>query len=103
MVAKALDADLLILLSDIDGLYDSDPTNNPNAHLINWVDKIDTTIESFAGDTKTGLGTGGMITKISAAKVATNSGISMIIANGSCQNVLTQLLDGEEIGTWFSH
>ena len=102
MVAKALDADLLILLSDIDGLYDKDPTINPNATLINWVDKIDSTIESFAGDTKTGLGTGGMITKISAAKLTSSSGISMIIANGSYPSIINSLLEGKEIGTWFS-
>ncbi|MBC8061532.1 MAG: glutamate 5-kinase [Clostridiaceae bacterium] len=102
MVAKALDADLLILLSDIDGLYSSDPTVNPNATLINWVDKLDSTIESFAEDTKTGLGTGGMITKISAAKLTSSSGISMIIANGSYPNIINRLLQGKEIGTWFS-
>jgi len=102
MVAKALDADLLILLSDIDGLYNSDPTIDPTATLIPWVDKIDSTIESFAGDTKTGLGTGGMITKISAAKLTSSSGISMIIANGSQHNIIHNLLQGKEIGTWFS-
>jgi glutamate 5-kinase len=102
MVAKALDADLLILLSDIDGLYDSDPSINPDATLISWVDKIDSTIESFAGDTKTGLGTGGMITKISAAKLTCSSGISMIIANGSYPNIINRLLQGKDIGTWFS-
>ncbi len=101
MVAKAFDADLLIILSDIDGLFDSDPTTNKDAKLINWVEKIDNTIENFAEDTKTNLGTGGMSTKISAAKIATTAGISMIIANGSYPNVLNNLLEGEEIGTWF--
>jgi glutamate 5-kinase len=102
MVAKALDADLLILLSDIDGLYDSDPTNNPNAQLISYVPKVDANIESFGGDTKTGLGTGGMITKISAAKIVNGAGLSMIIANGSKVNILNDLLQGKEIGTWFN-
>jgi len=101
-VAKALDADLLILLSDIDGLYTGDPNINPDATLINWVDKIDSTIESFAGDTRTSLGTGGMISKISAAKLTCSSGIAMIIANGSYPGIISSLLEGKNIGTWFS-
>jgi glutamate 5-kinase len=103
MVAKALDADLLIILSDIDGLFDADPTTHKNAKLINWVQKIDKTVEGFAEDTKSGLGTGGMSTKLSAAKLVINSDISMVIANGSYHNVLNEILSGQEIGTWFCY
>jgi glutamate 5-kinase len=103
MVAKALDADLLIILSDIDGLFDADPTTHSDAKLISWVQQVDPNIESFAEDTKSTIGTGGMSTKLSAAKLVNKSDISMVIANGSDHNSLNRVLSGEEIGTWFCY
>lgn len=103
LVSKAFDSDILILLSDIDGLYDCDPHTNSNAQLIHWVDKIDKNIENFAEGSKTDLGTGGMSTKLHAAKLSSDCGIPMIIANGSSPNVIVHLLQGKEIGTWFDN
>jgi glutamate 5-kinase len=101
MVAQFLGSDLLIILSDIDGLYDSDPCSNSSAELIKIVEKITPEIESLAGGAGSELGTGGMITKIKAAKIAGASGIDMVIANGSDRLVLYKILDGSDIGTWF--
>ncbi len=100
-VAVLINADLLIILSDIDGLYDSDPKRSDDARLIKTVDKIDADIEALAGGAGTSLGTGGMITKIHAAKAATQNGVDMLIANGSDPDVLYDILDGKEIGTLF--
>ncbi len=100
-VATLVDADLLIILSDIDGLYSSDPRQNPDAELISVVDVIDDSIEALAGGAGSNRGTGGMITKIHAAKSATQRGIDMLIANGSDPDVLYDILDGKEIGTLF--
>ena len=90
-VASMSQADHLILLSDIDGLYSDNPQNNPNAHYIDHVDYITSEIEAMAGtpDAK-GVGTGGMITKIAAAKIATQSGCHMIICNGTILNPIAQ-------------
>lgn len=101
IVSSLVNADLLIILSDIDGLYDSNPKTNKNAKFISYVDTITDEIEASAGDAGTSLGTGGMITKIKAGKIATSSGTSMIIANGDSPNVLCNILNGEEIGTFF--
>lgn len=101
VVSKLIDADLLILLSDIDGLYDSNPKTNENAKLLNYVKKITRTIEASAGEPGSNLGTGGMITKISAAKIAVSSGCHMIISNGSNPNVLFDIFDYADIGTLF--
>jgi len=101
MVASLVDADLLIILSDIDGLYDSNPKNNPNAKLIYNVEKITGEIEASAGGEGSDLGTGGMITKINAAKVASASGIPMLILNGSIDNIINDTLEGKEVGTLF--
>ncbi|MCY6485312.1 glutamate 5-kinase [Clostridium aestuarii] len=101
MVASVAEADLLIILSDIDGLYDSNPKTNPDAKLIQYVDEITQEIEDSAGGAGSNLGTGGMITKINAAKIATYSGSSMIIINGSTDNILNHILDGEDVGTLF--
>jgi len=103
MVAQLAQADLLIILSDIDGLYDLDPRNNSNAKLINIVDKITPEIEFLAGGAGSELGTGGMITKINAAKIATASGIDMIIANGSDRHIIYKILEGDDMGTWFKN
>lgn len=101
LVAKLIGADLLIILSDIDGLYDCNPKEYDGACLIHYVDKITPQLEAMAGNPGSILGTGGMITKINAAKIATSAGASMIIANGSIYNVINSILEGEEIGTLF--
>ncbi|MDO6354041.1 glutamate 5-kinase [Caloramator sp. CAR-1] len=101
LVAMLSDADLLVILSDIDGLYDKDPNIYEDAKLISTVKKINDNILKMAGDSKTKIGTGGMVTKIQAAKIATSSGIPMIIAKGSLDGVITRILNGEEIGTIF--
>ncbi|QCX34448.1 glutamate 5-kinase [Caloramator sp. E03] len=100
-VASLVEADLLILLSDIDGFYDSDPHINPNAKLISWIDKITPEIEAAAGGAGSHLGTGGMATKIKAAKIAVSAGTSMVIANGSNPKIITDIITGKNIGTWF--
>lgn len=102
LVAKLVKADLLILMSDIDGLYDSDPRKNQNAKLISFVDEITEKIEACAGGVGSNLGTGGMATKINAAKIATSSKISMVIVNGDNAEVLRDILEGKEVGTWFN-
>lgn len=101
LVSQLINADLLIILSDIKGLYSTDPRSNPNAELINMVDKITPEIESLAGGAGTELGTGGMITKINAAKITSAAGIEMVIADGSDKQVLYKIMEGQDIGTWF--
>ena len=83
IVAAAIGADLLVLLSDIDGLYDKDPRRHPDARLIPTVERVDDELFTLAEDSSTGLGTGGMITKLRAAAIATEAGCEMVIANGS--------------------
>lgn len=100
-VALVTHADLLINLSDIDGLYDSDPRKNPQAKKILRVEKIDDTIYSYAGGAGTNRGTGGMATKIKAAEIVTNAGIPMIIVNGTDPEVLYRLIEGYGEGTYF--
>ncbi len=100
-IAAMLDADLLILLTDQDGLYDRDPRLHADARLIRQIDTIDEHIWSLAGDSATGLGIGGMVTKIQAAQLATRSGTKTIIANGRTPDVLLRLLRGEPLGTTF--
>lgn len=99
-VANLCHADLLINLSDIDGLFDSDPRKNPDAKLVKRVDDIDA-ILSFAGGAGTERGTGGMEAKLTAAKMVTENGIPMFIMNGSDPEILYRLFDGEEVGTYF--
>ncbi|WP_027338583.1 glutamate 5-kinase [Halonatronum saccharophilum] len=101
LVSSLIDADLLIILSDIDGLYTADPRKDKEASLISQVEEISSDIEAIAGGAGSGLGTGGMLTKIEAAKIATKAGIPLIIANGSEDRVLTSILSGEEDGTLF--
>ncbi len=101
MVAKLSHADLLIILSDIDGLYDSDPHKNPEAHFIPVVTEIDSHIEEMAGGAGSSLGTGGMATKINAAKIANEAGIDMIIMNGNNPDKLYGLFENDETGTIF--
>jgi glutamate 5-kinase len=101
VVAKIADADLLIILSDIDGLYDSDPRCNNDAKVIHTVDVITEDIENLAGGAGTELGTGGMVTKIKAAKIATSAGIDMVIANGADRQALYKVMSSDNFGTWF--
>lgn len=101
MVANLIDADLLLLLTDIGGLYTADPRCYPNAHLIPQVERIDTEIERLAADTPSRSGTGGMITKIEAAKLATSSGVTVIIADGREKDIVLRLVRGEAVGTRF--
>ncbi|MBQ3566405.1 MAG: glutamate 5-kinase [Oscillospiraceae bacterium] len=101
VVAKLAHADLLIILSDIDGLYDSDPHKNPDAHFIPVVTEIDESIEEMAGGAGSKLGTGGMATKINAAKIANDAGIDMIIMNGNNPEKLYGLFENDETGTIF--
>ena len=101
IVAKLVNADVLVLLSDIDGLYTADPRKDPTATLIPEVEEITPQILSLAGGTGTALGSGGMATKLKAAEIATSAGIDMIIANGETPEALYALLEGKSIGTRF--
>ncbi len=101
IVAALIGADLLILLSDIDGLYTDDPNVNADASFISCVEKIDEKLENMGKGVTSDVGTGGMATKISAAKIATASGCDMIIANGENIAVIHQIMEGEEVGTIF--
>lgn len=100
-VAEMVKADLLILLSDIDGLYSDDPRNNEKAKFISYVDHIDEKLEAMAKGADTAFGTGGMATKIAAAKIAHDAGVDMVIANGDDVRNINRILAGEEIGTLF--
>lgn len=99
MVSNLVDADLLVILTDQDGLYNRDPRSNPEAELITRADSTDPQLLSFAGGTGNELGTGGMRTKVEAAKVAALSGTDTIIVNGSLERILLQIAAGETPGT----
>lgn len=101
IVSTITRADVLIILSDIDGLYDSNPRNNNGAKLIHTVTEITDEIRNMAGGAGGMFGTGGMMTKISAAEIATKEGIHVIITNGEQPEILYEILDGEEKGTVF--
>lgn len=101
IVAVSVKADLLILLSDIDGLYTADPKKDRVAKLIPVVQSIDEKVYSLAGGAGSALGTGGMATKIKAAKICTDGGIDMIISNGAFSEMLYKAVEGESIGTRF--
>jgi len=101
IVAGLCGADLLVLLSDIDGLYDADPHTDPNARLIPEVSAITPEIEALAGGGGTKWGTGGMVTKLSAARYAMGRGIDMVIANSNNLDALYDLADGGSAGTRF--
>ncbi len=102
LIAILVQADQLYLLTDQQGLFEEDPRKNPNAKLISEVNEITDHIRSIAGGSGTNLGTGGMSTKITAADVATRSGIETIIASGNRPNVIMDLAQGESIGTKFA-
>ena len=100
-IAVAVKADLLVLLSDIDGLYSADPHKDKNARLIPEVKEITDDILALAGDAGSSLGTGGMQTKIRAAKIATDAGCDMVIANGEYPERLYDVMSGKSVGTKF--
>ncbi len=101
IVAALIDADLLILLSDIDGLYTDDPNKNPDAEFISVVDELDDSVMGMGKGTSSSVGTGGMGTKLSAARIATSSGADMIIANAADVRIIHRIMDGREYGTLF--
>lgn len=101
LVAGIVDADLVIILSDVDGLYTANPQTHPEAKLVHTVTEITPAIEESAGGAGTLRGTGGMATKIQAAKAATSSGINLVIASGTEKNAVPRIVAGEEIGTLF--
>ena len=101
IVAKSISADLLILLSDIDGLFTADPHKDKNAVLLSEVKEITPEIEGMTGGAGSRLGTGGMTTKLNAAKIATAAGIDMVIANGKEPTVLYDITEGKRVGTKF--
>ena len=101
LVAGIVDADLVIILSDVDGLYTANPQTHPEAVIVSEVAEITPEIEASAGGVGSARGTGGMATKIQAAKAATSSGIHLVIASGTEKNAITRVLQGEELGTLF--
>ena len=101
IVAKAVNADLFILLSDIDGLFTADPHKDENVQLISVVEEITPEIEKMTGGAGSKLGTGGMTTKIKAAVTANAAGIDMVIANGKNPKLLYDIVDGKSVGTKF--
>ena len=102
IVAKSIQADLLILLSDIDGLYTADPHKEPDARLLHRVTRIDDRILSLAGVSSTTQGTGGMVTKLHAAEICLSCGCDMVIANGNRPENLYDILDDKDVGTKFT-
>ena len=101
IVAVLINADLLILLSDIDGLYDKNPKHYPDAKLIPVVRGITNEIEKISQNTDNSFGTGGMITKLAAARICNSHGIPMVIANGDNPYNICRIIDGEPVGTVF--
>lgn len=101
IVAATVEADLLILLSDIEGLYTADPRSDRSARLIEVVSAITPEIEALAGGNGTSLGTGGMVTKLRAARIAGSKGIDMVIANGARPELIYDILEGKRVGTRF--
>lgn len=101
IIAERVKADMLVILSDIDGLYTENPAVNPNAKRLEVIDRITEEIESLAGAEGSHLGTGGMVTKIKAARIATASGIEMVIANGKDPEILYDIIEGGGVCTRF--
>jgi glutamate 5-kinase len=99
MIANAVDADLLILLGEIEGIFTSDPKFNNNAKLINSIDEINEEIINISGETNDDVGSGGMKSKIEAASLATKSGAKVVIASGKLDNVILKIIEGQNIGT----
>ena len=101
IVAQSVGADMLVLLSDIDGLYTADPHTDPDAKLISKVTVLDASILALAGGSNGKQGTGGMVTKLNAARICMDCGCDMVIANGADPENLYAILDGREVGTTF--
>jgi glutamate 5-kinase len=101
LVSNVVDADLLLILTDMDGLYTSDPRQDPHARLVETIEHIDEYIWAIAGEPGTLRGTGGMHTKIHAAELATRSGTTVVITNGNQPDCITRVANGEQIGTRF--
>ncbi len=101
IVSALVQADLLILLSDIDGLFTDDPNRNPDARFIEYVDRVDERFQRMAKGSASDVGTGGMSTKLGAARLATSACADMIIANGADMGIIHRIMDGERIGTMF--
>lgn len=102
IVAALIEADLLILMSDIDGMYTDDPRKNPKAQFIERVETIDDSLAHMAKGASSAVGTGGMATKIAAAKIATESGADMVIANGEDIYTINEIMAGVPVGTLFT-
>ena len=102
IVAKSVKAELLILLSDIDGLYTADPHTHPDARLLHRITAIDESILELAGASSSSQGTGGMVTKLRAAQICMSCGCDMVIANGNAPGNLYDILNGKEVGTTFA-
>jgi len=102
LVSGLIDADLLINLTDIEGLFNGNPSHDPEARMIPLVEKITPEVKKWAGNTSDALATGGMIAKINAAEIAVNSGVNMVIANGRDLDNLPAILEGEPRGTLFA-
>ena len=101
MVAESVEANLLVLLSDIDGLYTADPHAAPTARLLPVVHRVDDGIRALAGVSSTDQGTGGMVTKLRAAEICLNCGCEMVIANGAEPRLLYDIVEGKPVGTRF--
>lgn len=101
MVAESVEADLLVLLSDIEGLYTADPHADPTAKLLPVVHRVDDDVRALAGVSSTDQGTGGMVTKLRAAEICLNCGCEMVIANGSEPTLLYDIVEGKPVGTRF--
>ncbi len=101
IVAKLIKGDLLIILSDIDGFYDSDPRHNEDSKMIKEIYEVNKELEEFAGGAGSSQGTGGMKTKLAAAKVALGAGVNMILTNGKDPEILFDILEGQDLGTLF--
>jgi glutamate 5-kinase len=101
LVTNLVEADCLVIFTDIEGLYDKDPKAFPDARLLSRVEAVDETVEAFVGSSTSRAGTGGMATKLLAAKRATHGGAAAVIASGKRERGLCRILAGEEVGTYF--
>lgn len=101
IVAELIRGDLLIILSDIDGFYDCNPRENPDSKMISVVEEITPEVEKCAGGTGTSRGTGGMVTKLSAARIATQAGVDMVLASGENPDVIMDIVSGKDVGSLF--
>ena len=100
-LGTVVDADLVILLSDVDALYDADPTVHPNAHRVGEISLDDPLLDSVSSESSSGVGTGGMSSKVAAARLSCDNGIGLIVANGDVQGILQAVVDEEDVGTYF--